>query len=289
MQNLRKKELMRNSNCDVLKEPVFIIGSPRSGTTFLGDILSRHPHLFYAIEPTPIWRYANERKSDLLTSEDCTSSIRKYIRNRFRKSILRNNKFRLLDKTPHNSLRIPFINSVFSDAQFVHILRDPYETILSIAKYWETNTKGFKDVRIYQRLGELAPRQIYYYGKEFVKRLFGVPVIWGPLLPNMDKLVREMTVLEISALQWKLCMENAKLHGRELGPSRYMEVNLENLDAGMLEDIMCFLGLPDHELIIKEFDQTYSKNRVSHRCAKADSELIREIDRILSGYKEFEV
>lgn len=263
---------------DLLSQPVVIVGSARSGTTFLGDILSLHPDLWYAIEPSPIWRYKNEGKSDYLTAEDLTPEIRMYIRKRFCEYITRSGKKRLLEKTPHNSLRIPFINAVFPDAKFLHIKRDPYETILSIARYWETNTKGFKDVRIKQRLRELAPRQVLHYGRQFFRRLFGFPVLWGPIIPGMQQMLKDLSIIEVSVLQWRWCVEQAQFHGRRLGPDRYMEVRLEELDETTLLKLMQFLSLSDSTEVVEEFRKQFSVSRTAHRRNSAEPELVRMIE-----------
>jgi len=45
---------------------------------------------------------------------------------------------RLLEKTPKNSLRIPFLQRVFPDALFVYLHRDPREVLASMLEAWES-------------------------------------------------------------------------------------------------------------------------------------------------------
>lgn len=45
---------------------------------------------------------------------------------------------RLLEKTPKNSLRIPFLNEVFPDALYIYLYRDPRENISSIMEAWRS-------------------------------------------------------------------------------------------------------------------------------------------------------
>ena len=45
-------------------------------------------------------------------------------------------RFRMLEKTPKNSLRIPFLRKVFPDAQFVFLYRDPRQVLASMMEAW---------------------------------------------------------------------------------------------------------------------------------------------------------
>jgi uncharacterized protein (TIGR03032 family) len=45
---------------------------------------------------------------------------------------------RLLEKTPKNALRIPFLNQLFPDALFVYLYREPAASLASIAEAWES-------------------------------------------------------------------------------------------------------------------------------------------------------
>ena len=44
----------------------------------------------------------------------------------------------MLEKTPKNSLRIPFLAKIFPDARFLYLHRDPRETLSSMIEAWRT-------------------------------------------------------------------------------------------------------------------------------------------------------
>jgi hypothetical protein len=44
----------------------------------------------------------------------------------------------MLEKTPRNALRVPFLNAVFPDAQFIVLYRDPAATIRSMLQAWRS-------------------------------------------------------------------------------------------------------------------------------------------------------
>lgn len=47
---------------------------------------------------------------------------------------------RLLEKTPKNSLRIPFLNAAFPDARFIYLYREPGPNISSIIEAWQSGS-----------------------------------------------------------------------------------------------------------------------------------------------------
>lgn len=60
---------------EYLCKPIIIVGAPRSGTTLMGKVLSRHPDLEYLMEPRMTWRYGNDRKSDMLKPSDARPEV----------------------------------------------------------------------------------------------------------------------------------------------------------------------------------------------------------------------
>ena len=44
----------------------------------------------------------------------------------------------MLEKTPKNSLRIPFLSSVFPEGIFIYLYRDPRETLASMIEAWSS-------------------------------------------------------------------------------------------------------------------------------------------------------
>ena len=51
---------------------------------------------------------------------------------------MRREKLRLLEKTPKNALRVPFLRSVFPDARFLYLWREPEESLASMIEGWQS-------------------------------------------------------------------------------------------------------------------------------------------------------
>jgi hypothetical protein len=126
-----------------LKEPIFLIGCARSGTTITFSLLQRHPDIACLYEPNIKWmnffkqrRDTNEH-GDLLYPEDATLEVRNYLYTEFNKYRKREGKSFFAEKDPRNSIRLDFIYTVFADARFVILFRNPYDTIISLMKRHE--------------------------------------------------------------------------------------------------------------------------------------------------------
>jgi len=140
------------------RAPLFIVGCPRSGTTILGDIISRHPDCFYLFEPRPIWVQVEPRlniwgetaQGGQLVWNAAHHEPRSALRLRrwfhFARSLGR--KPHLVEKLPLNIFRLPWMTRVFPQARFVHLVRHGRDVALSLEKlvarrfppgYWETH------------------------------------------------------------------------------------------------------------------------------------------------------
>lgn len=123
-------------------EPVFVIGAPRSGTSILYSILRAHSRLdHWPGEAHEVWEAEHHPaltgwKSNVLTAADATSATKERIRRSF--YLVVGDK-RLIDKTPRNALRVPFVDSVFPDARYVFLTRDGRENVNSLVNAWRTS------------------------------------------------------------------------------------------------------------------------------------------------------
>lgn len=134
--------------------PVFIVSPPRSGSTMLFETLARAPRLFtigdeshQLIEGVPqLNPEARGFESNRLLAEDATPAMAETLRRRFFEA-LRDREgrpppmgqpVRMLEKTPKNSLRVPFLARVFPQARFIYLYRDPRQVLSSMIEAWTT-------------------------------------------------------------------------------------------------------------------------------------------------------
>jgi hypothetical protein len=123
------------------ERPVFVIGCPRSGTTVVFDLLRRSPGLAsIGQEGHVLWESFHHPRehgwrSNTLGPGDIRSFERRYLAWTI-SSLARPSGGRFLDKTPRNSLRLPYLDALFPDAAFVFVQRDGRATVSSLVVAW---------------------------------------------------------------------------------------------------------------------------------------------------------
>ena len=139
--------------------PIIIVSAPRSGSTLLFETLARSGALWSIGDESHMIFERIEKlnpqfghcTSNRLQSDDADSDTVAQIRGTFL-ARLRNSdgvqysqgqsdepaKPRFLEKTPKNSLRIPFLNEVFPDASYIYLYRDPRENLSSMIEAWRS-------------------------------------------------------------------------------------------------------------------------------------------------------
>lgn len=133
--------------------PVFILSSPRSGSTLLFETLAQAPELFtiggeshLLIEQVPGLAPRDRGfDSNVLTEADASPERVRLLRSRFWAGLHdrvgrppTTGRVRMLEKTPKNALRIRFLQSVFPEARFVFLYRDVRETLGSMIDAWQS-------------------------------------------------------------------------------------------------------------------------------------------------------
>ena len=153
-----------------------ILAAPRSGSSLLFGMLSSHPTLWSLYrESNPLFEgpfHPRERgwESNALDETDYSAEVgdhllrafyreagnlerlpfgrRVPLRGRGKRSVSRaiavvsrpfkRPPIRLVEKSPRNTLRVPFLRRLFPDARFIHLVRDPRSNVASIYRAWRT-------------------------------------------------------------------------------------------------------------------------------------------------------
>ena len=135
--------------------PVFIVSSPRSGSTLLFETLARARNVCtiggesHGLIETigGLHPAARGYESNRLDADAAGADVALALRARFLAALRDRNgaaparfPLRMLEKTPKNSLRVPFLARVFPEAHFIYLYRDPRETLASMMEAWQSGT-----------------------------------------------------------------------------------------------------------------------------------------------------
>ena len=204
------------------RQPILLIGCPRSGTSILFQALLRSPELRSVhSEGHILWQpYHHPRdkgwESDALGAEDVGAREREYIHLAVR-LVVQNARF--LDKTPENCLRIPYLRSLFPDAKFVFLRRRAADNVSSLIEGWRARPR-FVTYRLPERLEGLG-------------RLSGNR--WSfVLIPGWREL-RNAPLEEICARQYVVSNQTALEARERVGPSQWIDVEYDDLVASPVE------------------------------------------------------
>ncbi len=194
-----------------IREPIFLFGAARSGTTFLGECVGNLPEVSYHHEPVATKAAGRnvyegtwgERRSRLFFRSVYAWLMRYQLEG----------GLRFCEKTPTNAFLLPFLGRSFPDARFVHIIRDGRDVAAShIREPW---------LRADSALSGRREPGGYLYGP------------WAPWwVASGDRTAFETgpDVLRMS-MAWRSYTQAALTDGPSLGADRYLEVRYEALMA----------------------------------------------------------
>ena len=263
----------------------FIVGSPRSGTTILGDILDRHAQICQWYEPYFVWDgYFRDAPNDERTEQECNQRIRKHICRDFSRYRKKRGCQLVVDKSPRNSLKIPFLLEIFPQARFIHILRDGRDVTLSIHKEWkrrenviEDGTRGHRfnyaeAARVIKKWLARQPllrhkiRALWFethghflYKSRHLNRLRWNGVVgWGPRFRGWEGIFKESSLLQFNAYQWLRCVDNIERFWVKIPEENRLEIRYEAFITQpdvIVKNILQFLNME----VYKEFFHSMPK------------------------------
>lgn len=263
---------------DGIRQPIIILGAARSGTGLLAVSLARHPDLCLIDEPNFVWKaYNADVGHDMIPPTRATEQVKRYIHQRF--DAMRRaagDKPRIVEKTPQSAMRLPFVLEVFPDAHLVHVIRDGRQVVAS-ARRKSMGAVG-KVTRSREGMAERSGsaknaatvlkvlrqkweagfpiRDLPRYAPKIWNTSLGMLGVketfaWGPEFPGMRRMIRTHPLVDVSALQWQICVEGVRNVLASRPGLHVFETRFERLVAepdAVASEILEFAGLPRRDL-----------------------------------------
>lgn len=256
--------------------PVIIIAAARSGTKMLRHVLSASQEIVgYPYDANYIWKYGNYKiKHDEIAPESIDEKQKDRIRNFFLRLCDTSGRPRLLEKSVPNSLRIPFVRSVFPNCKIVHLYRNGLDVAGDARLCWQDSASSERIQSKKDRLRKLkefplsmAWPYLLEYGKGYAKKTLLKQThveSWGPRYKGIDEDVRNKSLIEVCSIQWAKCIEHCCRELQYLCYGKdYINVSYESLimePEVQLGKIVDFIGLPDGSTIINRGKETICSN-----------------------------
>jgi hypothetical protein len=195
-------------------QPIILIGAARSGTKLVRDLIATHPN----VDKVPydinyVWRLGNEAaRHDELSVDWLTPRIRKRILCRF--ATFSTHVPFLIEKTVSNCLRVPYVQAIFPEARFIHLVRNGYDVVESVHRQWLASP----DWRYILGKAKTFPLSdacgyAFAYARDACLK-FVLPNrrqrgVWGPHYVGVEADLASKDLLEVCAIQWARCVELA--------------------------------------------------------------------------------
>ena len=267
----------------VIERPIIILSAPRAGSTLLFETLAQAAGVHTIggeshklIESIEALRPGGGAvTSNRLTAKDATPAIVSELRRRFAAQVRdREGKppapgaaVRLLEKTPKNALRIPFLLEVFPDARFVFLHREVRANLSSMMQAWRAG------------------------GWVTYRHLAGWNGPWSLLLPPRYEQLRDRPLEEVVAFQWRAANQTILDDLAALSRERWTSVSYEDLvrdPASEVARLLEFAGLSMDPQLAAYLAKPLPLSRHTKTPPRPDKwrQDAAEIERVLPGLTE---
>jgi len=255
-------------------KPIFLLGAGRSGTKFLRDVLGTSSNI--AVIPYDVgyvWRYGNENVShDEFTVTMLTNSIKYYIKNTL-PQLIKNDSSKaeaifFIEKSVPNTLRPAFLQAIYPNAKFIHLIRDGRAVTESAMRLWEAPPEKSYLLKKLRYFPWRSYRYAIWYITNIIKGKFNSgrgQQTWGPRYKGIDDNVEKLPLEVVCARQWKKCVEISLLQLSTVKQENLLEVRYEELmrDSLAIVGVCDFLAINDKNSVVAEYNERVVRSNVN--------------------------
>jgi len=242
-----------------LRPPIFLIGNYRSGTTITQKLIGLHSNIVTWYEPRTLWLYADPgRRCDEFAETDATDKVIRYVRGQFLEFQLQNGNRQIMENTPSNIMRVPYVYKIFPEATYLYISRNPFSCISSMELKWQ-RAKTWKG--LLRTISNTPVKQLPYYTHDFINQMLAKKImrkkytpIYGPRYNGIDEDLKVHGKLTVIARQWARGNQKAREDLAKIGNGRVLSIRYEDLITDpepVLRRIYDHCGLACYDSIVR--------------------------------------
>lgn len=232
--------------------PVFLVGCGRSGTTILTRILGRHPNIVALNEARDRWYIINPAIDEIalygiagrldLAAGDASEGA-KARRRIITAPLRRHGSAVVIEKSPSNIFRIPWLRELFPQCRFINLVRDGGAVAASIVALAERNDYLISPIA----------RRNQWWGLNYCKRdlILDRAASCGLLSKPPKASAPESLDATAAVVEWIMSIDAAEEAKSTLPPDRFLTVRYEALVADPVCEVgrICdFIGVPKEPL-----------------------------------------
>lgn len=258
----------------LVNQPIFVLGTGRSGTTILGKVLSMHKDVLFLNEPKALWysvipnedligNFSRNKAHYRLMDSDANKKVKLNAHRLYGYCLALTSSSRILDKYPEMIFRVSFLKAIFPDARFLFLIRNGWDTIQSISSWSQSRGE------------QVGSENHDWWGRNKRKwhLLVNEVMAHDPELAHMaDEIAQFSNHCDMAAIEWITAMrEGLRLldtyGGMTIYPVRYED--LVSDPTSTLQAIVTFCELPeDHKVV--EYANIVLESHPSKKPIKLD-------------------
>lgn len=248
-----------------MAEPIIIIGAARSGTKFLRDLLAVDANLARVpYDVNYVWRIGQQGFShDVLSPQSLTQNRIATIRSTIATLAERegtNSNARILEKTVSNCLRVPYVDRIFPDAKYIHLVRDGRAVVESSYRLWQSPPDSGSIAKKLRELPLSSWGYVPWFALNYVRgRIRGRTggEVWGPRYPGVIDDAQKLPLIDVVIRQWVESVSRATAALKALPHERVLTIKYEDLIASEehLQNVCEFVAVQDYERVARRFGE----------------------------------
>ena len=261
--------------------PIVLLGTHRSGTSWLGRLFEACPGTVYWSEPRPVWMRGDpKRDDDAIPADRATPQICDAIREAFQHRVQAAGGGQFCEKTPSNCLRAEFVARVLPEARFVLVVRDGRSVLRSSD---EMQGQGINRRRLITRLREVPPWHWPKYvpialetlGAKLFKRKLSW---WGPK-PAGWREAMHMSKGARLGWQWSETLRSALDATEQFSQDRVFQFRYEDMMASPKQTmgaLVDFCGFDHGQVMIDRAVKEADPTRIDRWRSELDPKVVQD-------------